>query len=171
MKHIKDIALFAGMLAIATLIAQFFLTEKPSELAEEPLKSTEASRVVVEDRKISVLSSRGTKAAYVPSSGHAVVSTSKDGNVEIAVKQKGFSLQGGFGGIYSDAPRLALDVQWAYYRRFGFHCGIAGGDARPAIVPFFAVSYRLDQIRLSNTSLMVGVTTRKEPVIGLRVEL
>lgn len=171
MSRVKDIALFAGMLAIAVLIANFFLSEEPSELTEEPLTATEASRVVVEDRKISVLSKKGTKAAYVPSSGHAVVSTSKDGDVKISVKQAGFSLQSGLGGSYADTGRFTLDLQIAYWRRIGFHAGVGFADAHPAAVPFFAVSYKLDQLRLTNTSLFVGVTTRKEPVFGVRVEL
>jgi len=159
------------LLGLAMLIANFFSHTEPSELLDEPLREEEASRIVIEDRKISVLSKKGTKASYVPSSGHAVVSTKKDGDVHIDVKQGGFSLQGGFGAHYSDVPRLTLDLQLAYYRRFGFHVGIGAANARPAVTPYAAVSYRLDQIRLANTSLVVGVTARKEPLLGLRVEL
>lgn len=167
MKRIGIVAIALGVLALAF---NFFVKDQPSELLEEPLQETEASRVVVEDRKISVLSSKGTKAAYVPSSGHVVVSTKKDGQVDIHVKQAGLSLQAGFGGIFSDTARLSLDLQLAYWRRIGAHCGVAISDAHPAVVPFFAASYRLDQLRLSNTSLLVGVTTRKEPLLGLRLE-
>ena len=170
-KRLKDIGFVALVIGGAVLLFEFLHREKSSDLLEEPLQETEASRVVLEDRKISVLSSKGTKAAYVPSSGHAVVSTSKDGSVNITVKQKGFALQAGFGGVYADTARLTLDLQFAYWRRVGFHVGIAGADARPATSPYAAVSYRLDQIRLANTSLVAGITTRKEPLFGLRVEL
>ncbi len=169
-QRLKDIGFLALIFGGAVLLFEFFHKDKPSELLEEPLGATEASRVVLEDRKISVLSSKGTKAAYVPSSGHAVVSTSKDGDVRIDVKQTGFSVQAGMGGIYADTARLTLDLQFAYYRRFGFHLGIAGADVRPAISPYAAFSYRLDQLRLANTSVVVGMTFRKEPLVGCRVE-
>jgi hypothetical protein len=171
MKHIKDFGFIAACLGVAILIFNFFVKDRPSDLLEEPLQETEASRVVIEDRKISVLSRKGTKAAYVPSSGHVVVSTKKDGQVDIKVKQAGFSLQAGLGGVYADTGRLTLDLQCAYYRRIGFHLGVGFADARPTVSPYAAVSYRLDAIRLANTSLVAGMTFRKEPLIGIRVEL
>ncbi len=170
-RTLKDVGFLALVIGLGVLLFEFFHKDKPSELTDEPLKPAEASRVVVQDRKVSVLSSKGAKAAYVPSSGFAVVSTAKDGDVHITVKQTGFSIQAGLGGAYADCPRLTLDLQLGYWRRFAFHVGIGGAPARPAVVPFVAASYRLDAIRLSNTSIMAGITMRKDPVIGVRVEL
>jgi hypothetical protein len=170
MQKVKDIGFLAGLFLLATLLLEFFHKDKPSDLVSAPLATTEASRIVVADHKISVLSKKGAQAAYVPSSGYAVVSTAKDGNVAISVKQTGFSLQAGLGGIYADCPRLTLDLQLAYWRRFGAHVGLGFANAHPTVVPFFAASYRLDGIRLSNTSLLVGVSVRKDPVVGVRIE-
>jgi hypothetical protein len=170
-KHIKDIAFVVALLGLAVFLAQLFFYNEPPARIDEPLKEGEASRIVVEDKKVTVLSKKGVKAAYVPSSGRVIISTEKDGDTTLTVKDKGFALQAGFGGVYADVPRLTLDVQFAYYRRFGFHLGAAGSNARPAITPYAAVSYRLDQLRLANTSVVVGMTTRKDPLIGIRVEL
>lgn len=170
-RTLKDVGFIAILIGIAVALFDFFHTEKPAELAEAPLAPQEASRVVVENRVVTVRTVTGIHALYVPSSGHAVISTKKDGDVKLDVKQTGVSLEAGFGGLYADCPRLTLDLQLAYWRRFGFHVGIAGADAHPAILPYAALSYRLDQLRLANTSVVVGVTVRKEPLIGLRVEL
>lgn len=149
----------------------FFHDPEATEIVtDEPLSKDELARIALKPGSYAIRTDKGVKAGYVPPSGHVNVSLNRDGTVHSTIKNKGTSLELGLGGVYADRLRITADVQLAYWNRFSFHGGVALAD-NPVIVPFIAVGYRLDGIRLQNTSLILGVTARKDFVVGLRVEI
>lgn len=136
-----------------------------------PLTDDEIARLALKPHHIAIKTREGVKAAYVPKSGHATVTIKKDGTTVLSVKNKGTSFELGLGAIYADKLRLSCDLQLIYWNRFSGHLGVGVGTYAPALVPYVAVGYRLDGIRLQNTSLILGYSARKTFVVGLRVEL
>jgi hypothetical protein len=173
MKRLKQAALIVLVLISGLWLWDFFRKEPiAEEVTATPLKEDEAARVVIKNRQVSVLTDKGAKATYVPSSGHAAVTVKTDGEVEIRVKRTGFGFQLGGGIVYDDTLRGALDLQFAYSGRLGLHTGLAVAPSYgPAVVPYLALGYKLDRLRLDNTSLLVGVTARKSWLVGIAVEL
>jgi hypothetical protein len=169
MNRLKQIAIVVLVFISAMWLWDLFRPE-PFVDEDEPLQVHEAARIVVADRKVSALTSSGAKATYVPSSGHTVISVQKDGTTKMTVKNKGLSLQAGLGGVYADRLRLTADLQVGYWNRTSVHLGLAIADA-PVVVPYVALGYRLDRIRLNNTSVIVGISARKDIVLGVRIEL
>lgn len=173
MKRLKQAGITILVIISSFVLWDFFRPEPINDAIRlTPLKEDEAARIVVKNRTVSVLTDKGAKAAYVPSSGHAAVTVKTDGDVEIRVKRTGFGFQLGGGLLYGDTLRGALDLELAYSGRLGLHGGLAIAPTHgPAVVPYLALGYKLDRLRLDNTSLLVGVTARKSWIVGIAVEL
>lgn len=172
MKDIKRYGVITVMLlalfGLFKLVSWFWI-EDPTQDLQTVLDSNTSARVVIKDRTISVKTDKDTKASYVPSSGHAVVEVHKDDSVDIHVKDKGFDLQLGGGFYYADRFRVGLDTQVFYWNRFSGHVGVGFGSS-PVIVPFGLIAYKLDRLRLANTSVGIGYALNKYWVCGLRFE-
>lgn len=164
---ILAILLVVGLLVVRDWWQE--LTLAGEDIPATVLRDDETIKLHVNDRRVTVATKKGVSGTYVPSSGHATVTVKKDGSTDVAVKKAGMSWQLGGGIVYADRLRLGVDFQFAYWNRFGGHVGIAFAD-KPVAIPFVGVSYRLDQLRLSNTSLLVGITPRKEWIGGIRWE-
>jgi hypothetical protein len=166
-----------GLLALCLFFVwdmykDFFHSPSTTTVATDaPLTDEELARLALKPHHVAIRDKDGVKAAYVPKSGHATVTIKKDGTTVLSVKNKGTSFELGLGFIYADRLRLSADVQLLYWNRFSAHVGIGAGDYAPALVPYAAIGFRLDSIRLQNTSLILGYSARKTFVVGLRVEL
>jgi hypothetical protein len=160
---------------LITLVAALFLWVKdffgPS-VPQGPvtLEEGEETRVTVAHNVVTATTKQGTIKKYLPSAGSATVSVKEDGVVTLETKNKGASLQLGGGIGYDNQPRITLDLQTLYWNRLGGHLGLGFGRVQPIVVPFVAASYRLDQLRLDNSSVMVGITLNKDPFVGVRWE-
>ncbi len=141
----------------------------PPTQATAPLKPDETTRVVIQKNHAFVITKKGTHGTYLPPSGTVTTSVKKDGRVEVTIKNKGFDPQVGGGMIYADTFRASLDTQLWYWGRISTHAGLGIGKA-PVLIPFAAVGYRLDQLRLANSSVGVGLSVRKDLVLMFRVE-
>lgn len=159
-----------ALLVLVVLVVRGCKAPQPPAKATEPLQPNEIARVVVEPRRVAVTTKEGTKTQYVPAHGSVVASVDKTGAVSVAVKNKGFSHNVGIGGAYADRFRGVLDVEVLYWDRFGVCVGLGIADS-PVVSPYLAAAYRLEQLKLDNTSLFVGMTAKKDFIIGLRVEL
>lgn len=109
-----------------------------------------------------------TKTAYVPPSGRTDVTVRNDGTVSVNIKNKGLTLEPGFGGMLSDQSYFVVDAQVLYWNRFSAGPGI-GITPHARVVGLANAAYRLDQLRLPNTSLFVAVTHEKNVGVGIRV--
>lgn len=169
MKRLKQIAIGVLVLITGLWLYDFFVSEP--HIDDTPLQDDEYVRVDVADRVVQVTSHAGSSTKYVPSSGRSTVTVKDDGTIDVETKNKGLSLEAGMGVGYDAIPRATLDVQIGYWNRVGAHVGLGFGHGHPFVVPFVSASYRLDRLRLQNSSVFVGMTLRKEPIFGLRVEL
>jgi hypothetical protein len=176
MKKLKDIALFLLLLISGLWLYDLYqgFNAKPQPVTVDdvaPLNPWEQARVVVQRNTVAVRTSSGSvKVAYVPPSGNAVVTVKKDGTIDLRVKSKGFDLQLGGGYVYDGHSRVCLDVSAFYWNRTTLHIGLGIGPVSPAVVPYVGVGYKLDRLRLDNTSLITGVTLRKQFLVGVVVQ-
>jgi hypothetical protein len=169
MKRAKQIALGVLVLITGLWLWDVFSPEPPID--DVQLREDEAIRVDVTDNKVQVVTKYGSNTHYLPSSGRETITVKNDGTLDITRKNKGLSLEAGLGVGYDIVPRATLDCQVFFWNRFGTHLGVGLANAHPALVPFVSLSYRLSQFRLQNSSVYVGMTARKDPIFGVRVEL
>jgi hypothetical protein len=54
-----------------------------------------------------------------------------------------------------------------YWNRTSLFVGLGFHD-NPVVVGYGALGYQLDQLRMPNTTIFTGITTRKNPIVGLR---
>lgn len=101
------------------------------------------------------------------------VSIGKEGQVKVTARYRGFCFEPGFGLLYSDQAesRYELDAEVFFSRRHGAYIGLNAPikDAR-RIRAHLAYGYTLPFRKLSNTTVLVGMDSRKEVVAGVRVK-
>ena len=159
---------------ITVLIAVVFfvngLVNKPEFPADitKPLAAEEKLRVSYTDSHIVVQSRVGDQMSYVPDEGYASVSISDNNQPVINVKSKGICAKPGMGISVSDHLYITGDLKVAYWNRFGLH-GALGVSLHREIMGAGLLSYQLDQIKLSNTAIYIGYTSRSDMAFGFRV--
>lgn len=169
----------AYILAALVLVLGLFLRKCNVDPKPNPtdikLQTDDNAKVIVGKNKITVVrrdkdGNPVGETKFIPD--HATVTIKKNGNVEFTVKQIGLQFEPGIGVMgYSNGGALALDTQFAYWKRIGFTAGLGVQmKSKPDIIPFVAASYRLPWDVVSNTSVTLGYAPlQKSPVIGLRV--
>jgi len=103
---------------------------------------------------------------------HTEISVKKDGTVTVKSRKAGFTMEPAIGVAVANRPLITLDLQLAYWQRVGFIVGTGyqvGEQPRSAFKPYVGFSYDLPFGFTSNTGMFIGLTTKKEPLIGLRV--
>lgn len=118
-----------------------------------------------------------TERIYQPDPKSTTITTDKNGNVTVHVRQFGVGFEPGIGIGYSTKVRLALDARFVYYKRFGFHGGLGFSldktdyQTRAKLLdivnPYVGVSY-VPWLRYSNTSLVASYTMDKHAFIFAR---
>lgn len=97
-----------------------------------------------------------------------------DGRIEIDYKNKGFGLEPGLVATTGDGLRLGVDVEYAYWKRYGLLAGVTMPVSRMSLDRLrghLGVSYDLPSKWFSNTSLYGGIDTNKNPAFGIRTKL
>ena len=92
-------------------------------------------------------------------------------NLTVRAINKGFTFEPGLALYYSDKARLGLDIQVAYYKRWGvlLGAGVNMGDEPRTVRGHVAVSHALPLNFLDNTTAFIGVDHRKDLTVGLRI--
>jgi hypothetical protein len=110
----------------------------------------------------------GTVVQRIDGARGVRISVSDSGTVSVIARTRGFCFEPGFGG-YTTAEyrRLFVDAQLMFNRRHGINVGLGFG-LRGRLQPsaFVAYSYKF----YGNTSALIGMDTKKQILIGLRVE-
>jgi len=97
----------------------------------------------------------------------------EDGRIQTKFKNKGFGLEPGLVMTAGDGLRLGLDVEYAYWKRWGLVAGttIPVRDRSISTVRgHLGLSYDLPSKWFSHTSFYGGMDTSKTPTMGLRTK-
>ena len=100
-----------------------------------------------------------------------VVTERTDGTIEVVALNKGFCFEPGLALYYSDKVRMGLDVQVAYWKRWGvlLGAGVNVGDEPRTVRLHVGVNYALPLNFIDNTTVFLGVDHKKDAVVGLRL--
>lgn len=97
----------------------------------------------------------------------------EDGRIETAFKNKGVGLEPGFVVTAGDGLRLGLDVEYAYWKRWGLLGGVTFPVQKRSIDRVrghLGLGYDLPSRWLSHTSIYGGIDTNKTPTMGFRTK-
>lgn len=148
------------------------------------LKENENQKIIVDTNKKTVTvvrrghigkgkeSASGTQVVKVTEGARKVVITERtDGTISVVALNKGICFEPGLALYHSDQTRLGLDVQVAYWKRWGvvLGAGVNMGDEPRTGRLHIAVNHALPLSFIDNTTAFIGVDHRKDVVMGLRV--
>jgi hypothetical protein len=155
----------AALLVLVLVIRGCINDRKPPESFKEPLATSTTAQVVINDRHVAVRTHKETKATYVPDDGEATIRVFEHGDIDLRVTSSGFTMRPVIGGMISTKLRLAAGAQLFYWNRFEVYGGLGVGFVNSKVsdcVAFGAIGYRLDQLKLRNTSLCIGYNSAQE---------
>lgn len=149
------------------------------------LKENEAQKIIVDTNKREVRvvkrgpmgKGKGTKegnteVVKVTEGARTVVITElNDGTIQVVALNKGFCFEPGLALYYSEQARLGVDVQFAYWKQWGvlLGAGVNTGDRHRTVRAYVAVNHAVPLNFLDNTTVFIGVDTKKDAVLGLRI--
>lgn len=148
-------------------------------IINETLKPQERQAVIVDTNKKEVINLRRIvdkegKPAIIKDKTEGVrnirVSVDPEGRVVVSATTTGFERTAGVTVGVSNALRLGVDIEYAYWKNFGAMAGIST-DRQQHIALYAGVDYRLPWKFTSNTAIFVSYDTRKTVYAGLRVAL
>lgn len=168
-RFVKYVPLVVMLCLIIAVALNCCSKAKPDTTPVICLPANDVLRAEIKEHQITLTSATKEETLYLPESGSAVIELHKDRTWNYHVTTHGLTRRFGGGIIYADRLRASLDMQGYYWNRLGFHVGVGFANS-PVVSPFVAVSYRLDRLKLNNTSVMVGVSVSKDVVYGLRLE-
>lgn len=170
------IALIA--IAIVGLVKLKHYWDLRNSVAISPvLTEAEQSKEVVDTKAktVTIIERDGDKQIAVVKRGvrHIVTTVKKDGTVSKLYINKGFTFEPGL-TLATDSKDglVGIDTQWFYWANFGVTTGLSIPASRLSINETrvcLAISYNLSSMKLNNTSLFMGVDTKKQVVIGTRI--
>lgn len=155
--------------------------DRKEAIISTELKEGEHAKVIINSntKTITTVSKRNgssnskeTKVIKKEGLRYASITVDDTGNVTVTAPTHGFVAEPGFTLFVSDKPRMGIDCQLYYWKRWGvgFGTGINIGDEPRTIDAFGAVYYNFPFEIISNTSIFVGYSIRKQPVVGLRIK-
>lgn len=138
--------------------------------AENPLQADEKARFTLKDGDV-IVQRKGEKTKVYPSVRRGTLTQMESGELEAKIKTKGFVVEPGLTIYAGDGLRLGLDVQYAYWKRWGLLAGITVPATKRSIHNIRAhagVSYDIPNRFFRTSAVWGGVDTRGTPAIGLR---
>ncbi|MDR2644902.1 MAG: hypothetical protein LBB44_02830 [Endomicrobium sp.] len=142
--------------------------QNPREILRDNLQSQISIRqneisIVKRDKKEGVL----VKRSYLPQESKVLVSTRKDGKVEIKSQSKGVCMRLNAGVVYTDDGYAGIGLKFFYWGRWGCEAGLNFNNFK--IKPFICLSRNMSDMCkiLKNTS--IGITY--DDNIGFRVSV
>jgi hypothetical protein len=167
-------SLILAALVAAVLLVLYWMRRPTARVditdkAVKPLTASETARVTFDADKLITLTHEGPKSRYIPPESSVVLTVDHDGDVTEEIDDYGFTFELGPAIVFSDRLRAGVDCEFWYWNRLGLNTGLAFAPRGIVVSPYLALSYQLDQLHLNNTSLLLGITAHREPVVGLRI--
>lgn len=174
MKYIKYLPhlVFVGLLIVLVLQLREFIFDNDFGLTpagQSQLAPDDSLLVTVDQGKVRVekRTKEGSEVSLIdlPPSGSSQISVKNKGEVVVKNKTAGVDFQLGGGFLVTDRLYGALDGEIAYFGRLSLHAGV-GIRSASDVIGYVGGGYRLDQLRLNNTSVVAGFTTQKTLFVG-----
>ena len=130
-----------------------------------------ASAVIYMDDNIIVIQKKGEDPKQYVGVKKAKLTKFDDGEIDLRVKNKGFGLEPGFTVTAGDGLRLGMDVEYAYWKRFGLTAGFTTpvrGRSLDKVRGHLGLSYDIPNRWFNNSSVFGGIDTNKTPILGFR---
>lgn len=135
------------------------------------LKQNEKSKIIIEDKKVIIVSKDKTKIKQ--GVRDIAVTVKDDGTVDVYAPELGFTFEPGYCGFYAKERFYGgIDIQWAYWRNFGLYSGIGiTGDSDDLFGAFniVGIGYTLPWKLMSNTTVFTAINDSKKFSAGIRV--
>ena len=164
--------LIVGILS-GVLISQYF--NKPKEFKGPAQISYHGDTIIVKQK------GKPDFKEFQPDPKSTVITTDAKGNVTVKVRQVGLGIDPGVGVGYSDRLRLALDIRYAYFKRFGANAGlglsltaadynIKSMNLGTICDPYLGISF-VPLTSAPNTDIVVAGTLSKHVFVFVRMRL
>lgn len=191
----KRILILVGVLVLAIILYRCD-KKKKEDITSEKLKEGEQTAVIINPStgETTVIRKqnpggtqlcspilRGGKSESSTVSGETIeritggrdtrISIGPDGKVTVTIRTKGFCFDvGPIGGI-TTSPILVmgLDVQWAFYKNWGLNSGLVIDKSLRYPRLYIGGSYKIVNRFVHNTSIVVGIDSRKELITGIKL--
>lgn len=145
-----------GVMALTFVVLFIKSCDGPEDVIDTPIPTNDVLRVAVKDRRITVQTKTDTVTRYVADKARASVTVRHDGEVDFDVQEAGLSFQPIIGPLITQKLDVGIGAQVFYWNRFEGYIGLCG----PNWAVFGGLGYRLDQIKLPNTSIAMVTTSR-----------
>lgn len=141
------------------------------------LKSGEQAKVTIDRKRGTITSVKRTRDGLetvekVKVPRKAEITVSKNGNIEVKTNSFGVGFSPGIVAGFEKKLSLGLDAELLYWQYFGI---CAGSLIRPEdkvqnmFKPYVGISFAPVWRYTSNTSMLVGITVDKNPMVGIRL--
>ncbi len=179
-----------GVLIVSIVLFLFFKDKKQvRDITNEQLQPTERTAIILEPNTgtVKILTPRGggrdgirppiirgreslpptlpgTIVKSIDGARGVRIGIDAGGQVTVTARTKGFIFEPGPAIVISDRPRIGLDVQWLFLRRWGVNSGIVTGK-NDDLRAYIAGSYNF----YGNSGVLLGVDSNSKFLVGLKV--
>jgi hypothetical protein len=166
----KIIIVLVVLLQSVVLVYDWYSVKVSGTTVKEELKPNEKEKTIIDQKRKTVTKLVRKKDGTVEKSTvegvrKVDVTISNDDKLTITARNRGFLFDPGVSVFYSkDKINLGLDIQWAYWRRYGFSGGF-GVSTDHKCSGYFSGSYNF----YSQSSVFIGVNDNLKPIVGFKV--
>jgi len=179
MKGLKETVFQTALIALAIVGTLHFIGNKSDSSrareidAKSPLIEDQVRRLIIDFlRNQLILQEKGKDTKVYTGVRKAVFTEIKDGSIEMDVPTRGWTFEPGLTLGASESLRLGVDVQWAYWRRWGMVTGFSVPAGRQRTLGKFkghlGLSYNFYNKYFPGTSVWGGMDTSADPALGVR---
>lgn len=178
LKSLKNSMFNLLLIAAAVMATMHYVGYKSDKkLAQQidrnsPLTENQMRRLIVDLLRDQIILQQKDKTTKVYSGVRKAVFTQDlDGEIDMYIPTRGWTFEPGMTLVAGSGTHLGIDLQWAYWRRWGLVTGItvnAINRTFNTVRAHAGVSYNIPNKFFPNTSFWGGVDTSGDPVLGIR---
>lgn len=156
-----------------------YIESKEEVIMAPVLKEDERAKYTVQDKKVTKITRRKNKDGTVEQVRETIegarkvaITIKEDGSINVYARSHGPIFEPGVAIGYSgDKPRIGVDAQLYYWRRFAVGTGVTIDMEEWRQVRINGTfHYTLPVKKLNNTSLFVGIDNKLDLAFGVRIK-
>ena len=181
-KFLRDLVITNSKLLIILLGILWFVDNRIDtsiltnylDSSRSEFKSGEVSKVEVDCRdNTAITQKKGEEPKLYTGVKYFRGSKFEDGRIKTKFKNKGFGLEPGIVVTAGDGLRLGVDLEYAYWKRWGLLAGATApvrGRSFDRVRGHLGLGYDLPSRWFSSTSFYGGIDSDKTPTMGFRTK-